>query len=65
MRYPNYNQNDQTIKFQKLCLKEQVWHSCINCMTWCKKDLKCKEYGNPPPDVIVHGCHHWELELPF
>lgn len=41
-------------------------HSCLNCDHF-RNDL-CNNFGQPqlpPPEVIVFGCLHWEVYVPF
>lgn len=54
----------QKIELQKSMVDSSVWYCCINCTSW--KDGCMKANGAmPPPEVILHGCESWEIDIPF
>lgn len=41
------------------------WCCCLNCGSWSGKGCFRAQEQVPPPQVIVHGCPAWEIDIPF
>lgn len=52
--------------FQRELITSCVFHCCLNCDMF--KQNQCTQFGEPqtpPPEVIVMGCDHWQIYIPF
>lgn len=55
---------DEIKRYQKHCVQNGAWHSCLNCDWWIGEQCSFFE-ARPPAEVIVHGCEYWEQKIPF
>ena len=47
-------------------IKQQVVHSCLNCLEFDDETEHCTVVNvTPPAKVLVYGCPKWTPDIPF
>lgn len=64
------------IQLQEVLVKRDQWQTCMNCDEYTKekgevidgvnRPFYCKLHkGEPPPNIVVHGCPNHMMDIPF